>query len=210
MKNTTCGDARAMATPARAIATRRGVIVLGILTTTLLTGCVTATGRGEAALESGRYGEAATRFEEALAGKPGSLDALVGLGIAKYRLGALDEAQRALTEALGQAPDLPIAHLYLGLIALLRGQDAAAGESLRRYAAGAPPRLTAHVERALRALAGGTVSAEMRQYMAASIEDQSAWAGELDATRQALAHSELRRITDDRTLLLLPRACQCR
>lgn len=196
-----------MATPARAIATRRGVIVLGILTTTLLTGCVTATGRGEAALESGRYGEAATRFEEALAGKPGSLDALVGLGIAKYRLGALDEAQRALTEALGQAPDLPIAHLYLGLIALLRGQDAAAGESLRRYAAGAPPRLTAHVERAL---AGGTVSAEMRQYMAASIEDQSAWAGELDATRQALAHSELRRITDDRTLLLLPRACQCR
>ena len=165
MKNTTCGDARAMATPARAIATRRWVIGLGILTTTLLTGCVTATGRGEAALESGRYGEAATRFEEALAGKPGSLDALVGLGIAKYRLGALDEAQRALTE---------------------------------------------HVERALRALAGGAVSAEMRQYMAGSIEDQSAWAGELDATRQALAHSELRRITDDRTLLLLPRACQCR
>ena len=98
----------------------------------------------------------------------------------------------------------------MGLIALLHGQDAAAGESLRRYAAGAPPRLTAHVERALRALAGGAVSAEMRQYMAASIEDQSAWAGELDATRQALAHSELRRITDDRTLLLLPRACQCR
>src|SRR2546428_3137846 len=85
MKNTTCGDARAMATPARAIATRRWVIVLGILTTTLLTGCVTATGRGEAALESGRYGEAATRLEEGLARKTGSLDALGRLGIAKYR-----------------------------------------------------------------------------------------------------------------------------
>ena len=46
---------------------------------------------------------------------------------------------------------------------------------------------------------------EMRQYVASSIEDQSAWAGEVAATQQALAHSELRRITDDRTLLLLPR-----
>src|SRR2546428_4057403 len=107
MKNTTCGDARAMATPARAIATRRWVIVLGILTTTLLTGCVTATGRGEAALESGRYGEAATRFEEALAGKPGSLDALVGLGIAKYRLRAPDQGQPAPAPAPGPAPRLP-------------------------------------------------------------------------------------------------------
>jgi hypothetical protein len=30
------------------------------------------------------------------------------------------------------------------------------------------------------------------------------------ATQQALANAELRRITDDRTLLLLPRACRCR
>ena len=181
-----------------------------LLTTTLLAGCATATGRGQAALYAGRYDEAVTRFDEALAKEPGALDARVGLGIARYRLGALDEAQRAFTDALGQAPDLPVAHLYLGLIALLRGQDAAAGESLRRYATGAPPRLTAHVERALRVLASGPVGAEMRQFMAASIEDSSAWAGELSATRQALASSELRRITDDRTLLLLPRACSCR
>lgn len=210
MKSTTYANAWATTRSARAIATQRQVIVLGILTTALLTGCATATGRGQAALYAGRYDEAAARFEEALAREPGSLAARIGLGIARYRMGALDEAQRALTEALAQDPDVPVPHLYLGLIALLRGQDAAAGESLRRYAVGVPPRLAAHVERALRALAGGAVSAEMRRYMAASIEDQSAWAGELDATRQALAHSELRRITEDRTLLLLPRACHCR
>ena len=180
-----------------------------VLSALLLAGCATAAGRGEMALDASRYDEAVARFQESLAEKPDDVGARTGLGIAQYRLGALDEAERALTEALGRAPELPVAHLYLGLIAVLRGQDAAAGASLRRYAAGTAPRVAADVERALRALGSGPVTLEMRQYVASSLEDQSAWAGELAATQQALAHSELRRITDDRTLLLLPRACRC-
>jgi Flp pilus assembly protein TadD len=190
----------------------RPTLALAALTAlTLLAGCATATTRGQAALYSGRYDEAATRFEEALTQEPESVAALVGLGIARYRLGALDDAQRHLTEALAQAPDLPTAHLYLGLVALLRGDDAAAADRLLRYAAlGAAPRLAAHIERTLRALASGPVTDEIRRYMAASIEDQSAWAGELTAARHALADSELRRITDERSVLLLPRAGRCR
>jgi len=200
-----------IATRARAIAARHGAIILAALAVTLLGGCATATSRGQAALYSGRYDEAATRFEEALTREPESVAALVGLGITRYRLGMLDEAQRLFGEALRQSPDLPVAHLYLGLIPLLRGQDAPAAESLRRYVAlGVPPRLAAHIERALRALASGPVSAEMRQYVAAGIEDQAAWSGELVAARQALANAELRRITEERSLLLLPRACSCR
>jgi Flp pilus assembly protein TadD len=196
---------------ARAIAARRRAFILVLLAATGLGGCASATTRGQAALYSGRYDEAASRFEEALTREPESVAALVGLGITRYRLAALDEARRLFGEALSQSPDLPVPHLYLGLIALLGGQDAAAAESLRRYVAlGAPPLLAAHIERALRALGSGPVSTEMRQYMAAGIEDQSAWAGELVATRQALANAELRRITDDRSLLLLPRACRCR
>ena len=142
-----------IATRARAIAARHGAIILAALAVTLLGGCATATSRGQAALYSGRYDEAATRFEEALTREPESVAALVGLGITRYRLGMLDEAQRLFGEALRQSPDLPVAHLYLGLIPLLRGQDAPAAESLRRYVAlGVPPRLAAHIERALRAL----------------------------------------------------------
>ncbi len=182
-------------------------LTLGVLL--LLAGCATAAGRGQNALHAGRYADAVAQFQEALAEKPGDVTARVGLGIAQYRLGALDEAERAMTDALGRPPGLPVAHLYLGLIAILRGQDAAAGESLRRYAAGTAPRVGADVERALRALGSGPVTPEMRRYVASSLEDASAWAGELAATQQALANSELRRITDDRTLLLLPRACRC-
>ena len=177
-----------------------------MLSALLLAGCATAAGRGEMALHAGRYDEAVARFQESLAENPDSIGARIGLGIAQYRRGALDEAERAFTEALGRAPELPVAHLYLGLIAVLRGQDAAAGESLRQYASRTTPRVATDVERALRALASGPVTPEMRGYVAFSLEDTSAWAGELLATQQALAHSELRRITDDRTLLL----CRCR
>jgi len=183
------------------------VLTLGVLL--LLAGCATAAGRGQSALYAGRYDDAVARFQEALADKPDDVTARVGLGIAQYRLGALDEAERSMTDALRREPGLPVAPLYLGLVAILRGQDAAAGASLRRYAAGTAPRVAADVERALRALGSGPVTLEMRQYVASSLEDQSAWASELAATQQALAHSELRRITDDRTLLLLPRACRC-
>jgi tetratricopeptide (TPR) repeat protein len=188
--------------------TRLALAALGILA--LVTGCATPTTRGQSALASGRYDEAATQFSKALSDNPASADARLGLGISRYRLGAMDEAERRFTEVLAQSPDLPVAHLYLGLIALLRGQDRVAGERLRHYAMGAPPRLAGVIERTLQALGTGATSPALRQYMAAGIEDQAAWAGELAAAREALAQSDQRRITEDRTALTLPRACQCR
>lgn len=177
----------------------------------LLSGCAILTRQGEVALSAGRYAEAAARFEEALAREPESVDARIGLGVARYRLGALDDAERVFAEVLTRAPDLPIAHLYLGLSALRRGQDAPAAERLRRYAQlGVAPRLADHIERALRALASGPVTDLLREYVATAIEEQSAWAGEVATAGEALAASERRRITDDRTLLLLGRACRCR
>ncbi|HTO11777.1 MAG TPA: tetratricopeptide repeat protein [Candidatus Binatia bacterium] len=185
-------------------------IALILLALVVLTGCARALGRAETSLYAGRYDEAAARFQEVLAAQPDNADALVGLGIAKYRLGTLDEAERAFAEAGRRAPERPVPQLYLGLIALLRGQDAAGGESLRRYAAAGAPRVALDIERALRALGSGPATEEMRRYVASSIEDQAAWAGELLATQQALAGSDQRRITEDRTLLLLPHACRCR
>ena len=185
-------------------------IALVILAIVLLAGCARTLGRAETALYTGHYDEAAARFQEVLAEKPDSVEALVGLGISKYRLGALDEAERAFSEAQRRAPELPIPRLYLGLIALLRGQDAAAGESLQRYAAVGAPRVADDIERALRALGSGPATVEMRRFMAASLEDQAALAGELVAAQDALALSDQRRITEDRRLLLLPCACRSR
>ena len=185
-------------------------LALMILALAVLAGCSRTLGRAETALYAGRYDEAAGRFEQALAEKPDSVEAVVGLGIAKYRLGALDEAERRFTEAQRRAPELPVPHLYLGLIALRRGHGPAAEEILRRYAVVAAPRVAVTIDHALRALASGPVSEEMRRYVASSIEDQAAAAGELLATQQALAASDQRRITEERTLLLLPCACRSR
>jgi Flp pilus assembly protein TadD len=185
-------------------------LALVILALAVLAGCSRTLGRAETALYAGRYDEAAGRFQEALAEKPDSVEALTGLGIARYRLGTLDEAERAFTEVAGRAPELPVPHLYLGLIALLRARDAAAGETLRRYATVAAPRVAATIDRGLRALASGPATDDVRRFVAASIEDQAAAAGELLATQQALAASDQRRITEERSLLLLPCACRSR
>jgi Flp pilus assembly protein TadD len=183
-------------------------LALIILTLVPFAGCARALGRAESSLYAGRYDEAAARFEAVLAEKPDSVNARVGLGIAKYRLGALDEAEQAFAAAAHREPELPVPQLYLGLVALLRGQDGAAAEILRRYATLAAPRVAANIERALRALGSGAATDDVRRYVASSIEDQAAWAGELLATQQALAFSDQRRISEERTLLLLPCACR--
>src|SRR5436305_8810700 len=124
-----------MNSPTRALVR---TLTLGVLLG--LAGCATTAGRGQSALYAGRYDDAVARFQKALADQPDDVTARVGLGIAQYRLGALDEAERAMSDALRRDPGLPVAHLYLGLIAILRGPDAAARERLRRYAAGTAPR----------------------------------------------------------------------
>jgi len=174
----------------------------------LLAGCATATQEGRAALGRGSYNEAAQHFEESLAREPGRVADLLGLGIARYKLDALDDAQRAFEEALGQAPDLPPAHLYLALIAIRRGDPAADAHLVRYQGLGVPPRLAAQVDRTRRALAG-PVTPDMRAYVATSLEDGYQWAGEVAGALQAAREAELRRLADER-IYLLPRYCRCR
>lgn len=185
----------------------RASIVLAALA--LLAGCATPTLQGRAALNSGRYDEAARHFEEALAGEAGRVTDLVGLGIARYKLGALDEAQRALAEAVARQPDAPTPHLYLALVAIRRADDAGAGAHLGRYLQlGAPARLAAQLDRT-RAALRGPVTPPMREYMAASLEDAYQWAGEVAGALRAARDAELRWIAAER-VYLLPRACRCR
>jgi Flp pilus assembly protein TadD len=185
----------------------KATIVLATLS--LLAGCATPTLQGRAALTSGRYDEAARHFEEALSEEPGRVNDLVGLGVARYKLDALDDAQRAFTEALAQRPDVPAPHLYLALIAIRRGDDAAADEHLGRYLGlGAPPRLAAQLDRTRRLLRA-PVSPEARAYVAASLEDGYQWSGEVAGALQAAREAELRWIASER-VYWLPRSCRCR
>jgi tetratricopeptide (TPR) repeat protein len=184
-------------------------LTIALAALALLTGCATPTLQGRAALSGGRYDEAARHFEEALAESPGRTPSLVGLGIARYKLGALDEAQQALTEAATQEPGDPTAQLYLVLVALRRGDDAAADTHLGRYLQiGAPARLAGQLERTRRTLKG-PVTPELREYMAAGLEDAYQWAGEVTSAVQAASDAHLRFIAADR-IYLLPRACRCR
>jgi tetratricopeptide (TPR) repeat protein len=181
-----------------------------LATLALLAGCATSTRQGHAALGGGRYDEAARHFEDAVADEqPARPVDLIGLGIARYKLGELDEAQRALTEAATQAPQAPTPQLYLALIAIRRADDAGADAHLARYLAiGAPARLAGQLERTRQALRN-PVTPPMRDFMAASLEDAYQWAGEVAAAVAAVRQAELRWLSAER-VYLLPRACRCR
>jgi tetratricopeptide (TPR) repeat protein len=182
-----------------------GLLVL----TSLLAACATPTLEGRVALSRGSYAEATRHFEEALARDPAAVPALLGLGVARYKLDALDDARRVFEDALASVPDLATAHLYLALIALRRADDAMAETHLARYLTlGPPPRLAAQVDRTRRALAG-PVTAELRAYMAAALEDGYQWAGEITSAVLAARDAELRRFSDER-IYLVPGYCRCR
>jgi len=155
----------------------------------LLAGCATSSREGRAALSRGSYLEAARHFEESLAQEPGRASDLFGLGVARYKLDALDGAQRAFEQAVAQEPALPPAYLYLGLIAIRRGDPAADVHLARFLALGPPPRLAAQVDRARRTLP--RVPPELRDYVAAGLEDGYQWAGEVAGALQAAREAEL-------------------
>jgi tetratricopeptide (TPR) repeat protein len=181
--------------------------VLGLVA---LGACVTPTLQGEAALRQGRYADAAARFEETLANDPGRLDGLIGLGISKYKLGDFVAAAAALEGAVARAPGNATARLYLGLASLQAGQDGPAEEHLQAFIGlGPEPRVAAHADRVLRMLRREPPTAEMRGFLAASLEDQAQWASELRATTLALRDEQLRRLTDDRIIFLSGRRCHC-
>lgn len=175
----------------------------------LLGGCATAYVQGATAYRQGRYDEAASRFAAVLAEDPDRLDALVGLGRARYKLGDWDAAVDALERAVVQAPGHATARLYLGLAYLQRGEEGRAEEHLSAFRSlQADPRTAAQVDRTLRLLRDAPLTSDLREFVAAALEDAAEWRREVQETRRALRDEQLRRLTDDRVIYVVPR-CRC-
>jgi Flp pilus assembly protein TadD len=141
------------------------------------------------ALHAGRYDEAARHFEAVLDAAPDDLPALIGLGVARYRLGALDTARAPLARAAERAPKNQEACLYLALIGLRRRDDAEARirlAQLRRL--GPSRRLALQIERAL-PLIRPDLDEALREFMAASLEDELEWERDVREARLAAAHA---------------------
>ena len=171
----------------------RSVLVLA-LAALLLGGCATTFGEGRKALRQGRYADAATRFEEVLAKDPDRLDALVGLGIAKYRAGSFDEAIDALGRAVAREPKFDLAQLYLGLARLRKGDLGPVEQEFKAIVAQRPgTRLAAQLDRALALLRGpDPASEELRTFIAASLESESEAEREIADARREARNAELR------------------
>jgi tetratricopeptide (TPR) repeat protein len=152
----------------------------------LLTGCAMAYQHGQTALHEGRYLDAATRFGEALADDPGSTDALVGLGIAQYRLDSFDAAVTSLGRAVLAVPAHGEARLYLGLTYLALEDQGAAARHLEALAGlDVHPRIAAQAGRAAALLRRGALPPETREFVRKSLEDEVAWNQEVIEARLA-------------------------
>jgi tetratricopeptide (TPR) repeat protein len=167
--------------------------LLFVLALLVLAGCATApTAAGSAALREGRPADAAEHFKNALAEDPSRVDALIGLGISRYRLAAYDDAIAALTEATAKAPGDPAARLFLALSHLRKRDDAKAETELAALETlSPPPRLAAQVAQTLTLLRAGGVTDAIRTYVAASLDYAFDWSRELAETRQALTNAQL-------------------
>lgn len=157
-------------------------VIAGILlTVSMVTGCATPYVEGRTALRQGRFDEAATHFQQALAQDPGRPDALVGLGVSRYKLGAFDEAVEALGRVVAQYPERREVRLYLGLSYLRKGEIGPAEEQLTALAALKPhPRLADQIDRALRLLrVEYPLSEELRSFLATSLEHELEWEREV-------------------------------
>jgi len=171
----------------------RGTFALVLVTLLAAAGCATApTAVGREALRAGRPADAVAQFEKALAEEPERLDALIGLGIAKYRLGAYDDATAALSDAVARAPEQAAARLYLALAYVRKRDDARAQESLTALRAmPLDPRFAALVDQALALLRAAPLGDAGRTYLIASLDYAAEWSRELAETRRALNQAQL-------------------
>ncbi len=166
-------------------------LLLWLLGLPVLAGCATAFGQGMAAAREGRYTDASTYFERALAEDPDRFDALVALATARYKLEAFDEAIEALERARARAPRDADVRLYLGLSHLRKGEVSAADEHLGAFVELTPDRrIAAQARRALRLLRGDPLDEETRAFMAASLDDEAELTREVTEARRALSAAE--------------------
>jgi len=169
-------------------------ILLGVaLLEVSLAGCATTPYRqATAAARQGRYAEASALYEQALAREPDRLDVLVQLGITRYKLGALEEAIDVLERARARAPSEMATRLFLGLAYLRKNDIGRADENLTLFVDLEPDRrLAAQVDRTLRLMRSDTLSAEMREFAAASLESDAELAQEASEARRALENQTL-------------------
>src|SRR5262249_25073429 len=140
--------------------------------------------QGLAAARQGRYAEASVLYEEALARNPDRLDAIVQLGIVRYKLGALDGAIEMLERARPRAPAEPSVRLFLALAYPREDELPAADEQLTTFVALKPDRrLAAQAERTIAMIRSGLLPEETRAFAAASLESAAELADEVDAWR---------------------------
>ena len=157
----------------------------------LAVGCAGPTAAGSAALREGRPAEALEHFQHALNEDPRHLDALIGVGISRYRLGDYAGAIAALEDAVKRAPADPLARLYLALSDVRARDDAKAREHLTALRAmPVDPRLGALVGQALDLLGAGNPPDPVRTYLVASLDYGADWSRELSETRLALRHAQ--------------------
>ena len=153
----------------------------------LATGCAGPTAAGSSALREGRPAEALEHFQRALTEDPNHLDALIGLGISRYRLGIYDGAIAALEDAVKRAPGDPLARLYLALSYIRARDDAKALQNLTALRSmPIDPRLGALVGQAIDLLGAGNPPDPVRTYLIASLDYGADWSRELAEIRLAL------------------------
>src|SRR6266481_1696330 len=84
--------------------------------------------------EQGRHGEAIANFQKALRLKPGLRGANLFMGIAEYRINQLDVALTALRKEAAIAPKDANAWMWLGIVALEKGDGGEASSALDKAA----------------------------------------------------------------------------
>ena len=151
---------------------KRALLLLAVAA--LAVACASAVTQGQIALRQGRYVEAEGFFNEALAKDPGRTDALVGLGIAQYKEGQINQAIESLEKAVPVRPNEPSVRLYLALAYLKREDTEKAEQQLIALRSlKIDPRVGDQVQQALDLLKQGPLTDSVRKFIVGSLETQA-------------------------------------